>query len=231
MCPLTTPAHWCKSEGNCGRPENGPHPCLSLSPHKTLSQRRQLQEHTGSLPEGEATGQVLLPWGTVGARAYLSDPSHPPNQAVACSYCPLPDTHIRTDSHTTHTHTIYTVTSLTLTACTVTTHHTVTSYSHHIHSHHTVTSFTLTHQSPYSHSQHTQSSHPQHVVTSLTHTQKLTPWSGQSRPNSHPTVRPQPINGEGNKTLPLDHQQTACLWEVADLPRPRFPHLSGRCTQ
>lgn len=115
----------------------------------------------GSLPEGDATGQVLLPWETTGARAYS-----PPYQAVAHSYCPLPDAHRRIDSH--HTHTLYTVTSHThqslLTHRTHTQHSRLTHTQHTftLHSHLTLTPHTVT---THSHLIHT----PQSPYTPHTH--------------------------------------------------------------
>ena len=68
------------------------------APSKTL---RRLQEMLGS----EAIGQVHRhAGGQREPRPNTGNPSHPPDQATAHSSCPLPDTHIHTDSHT-HSHT------------------------------------------------------------------------------------------------------------------------------
>lgn len=68
------------------------------APSKTLS---RLQETLGN----EVIGQVHRHLGGQREpRPNTGAPSHPPNQAMAHSSCPLPDTHIHTDSHT-HSHT------------------------------------------------------------------------------------------------------------------------------
>lgn len=179
MCPLTTPAHGCKSEGNCGRPENRSGPYLSASPHKTLSQRRQLQEPTEQSPRRGGTGQVLLLWGTAAARSYLSDPfTHQirPWHAPTAPYL----MHTYAETHTTHTHTLHSHThqsQVSLLSQCIHIHNTVISHTYHIHSYHTVTSHRYhihSHQSPHTHTTFTPvTSHTYHMHSyhsHLTHT-------------------------------------------------------------
>lgn len=61
-----------------------------------------------------------------------------------------------------------------------------------------------------------------------THTHTLTPWRGQAGQTDTPKSDPNPISSPRRRRkirlLHLIRQQTACL----DLPRPQFPHLSGK---